>query len=287
MKTKTHHTLVTIILAALLVPATDALSQDRRDRGVPALTVLNRIASKFGSQTAQKIVRMRGAYGQSQPAEWWVVVHDPASPTLLREFWIGDGRANNEGPSDEFYPRQTPAGFVPIKNIKLDSVDAFELLNREATKAKMGFDSVNYFLRCREFSSEPVWTLQAVDENRNIVGIVDMSAETAKVLRTVWMYRDRGPRGPLRIIDSDLAGSLVTAPRNPPGTPLGVDESTLVKPEEPPLDPLLRNPGTEPATSTKPSDENPRPDPSPNPPAPAPKKPSDPLTEEAEVVPLD
>ena len=168
MKTKTHHTLVTIILAALLVPATDALSQDRRDRGVPALTVLNRIASKFGSQTAQKIVRMRGAYGQSQPEEWWVVVHDPTSPTLLREFWIGDGRANNEGPSDEFYPRQTPAGFVSIKNIKLDSVDAFELLNREATKAKMGFDSVNYFLRCREFSSEPVWTLQAVDENRNI-----------------------------------------------------------------------------------------------------------------------
>jgi hypothetical protein len=64
---------------------------------IPAMTALERIGEMHGKQFLTRIVSMRGTYGQSQPSEWRVVVHDPKASLLLREFWVGDTRATNEG----------------------------------------------------------------------------------------------------------------------------------------------------------------------------------------------
>ena len=199
---------------------------------IAAMTALDRVGKMHGDRFVSRIVSMRGKYGQTQPTEWRVVVHDPKSPTLLREFWIGDTRATDEGANNDYYPKQTPPGFIPFRNIRLDSVDAFELLNKEAMRAKIGFDSINYFLRCREFSNEPIWTLQAVNEDGNITGIVDISAETAKVLRMTWIYPNAsGTLSDPKVIDSDLNGGSARR------TQVTI-ENRNIEPEVGPTDPL-------------------------------------------------
>ena len=228
------------------------------DQHIPAKAAINRIAEKHGAKLIDKIVEMKATNGQSQPEEWEVIVFDSSSQYLLREFWVGDTRATDEGVNYDYYPEKQPTGFINLDRIKLGSVAAFKVLDEEAARAQIGFDSIDYHLRCREFSDEPIWTLTAKSAGGYQVGRVDLSADTGEVLRTVWTYRQgrtvsrtrdsallQKPK-PLEIPTDDLAEerrSLMDRARN-------VDEitpKTRVEPDVPaPIDPTpIEDPGNE------------------------------------------
>jgi len=194
-------TIALLLMLAVTCPVPLAWSQDDR-RGIPARVALDRIASRHGPALIERIVEMKGRRGQSQPREWWIVVRDERSSSRLRTMWVGDVRATDEGENKEFYPNQIPLGFISEKNLKVDSPAAFNILIREATAAKVGFDSVDYKLRCKEFSDEPVWSLTAKDVRGKVVGKVLLSGFDGRVYRKVWYYRQ--PGGSLKIIDSAL-----------------------------------------------------------------------------------
>ncbi len=179
---------------------------------------LNILSQKFGANHFQWIVEMRAFNGVPQPSEWTVVAYDQASIYLLNEYWVGEGRAVNEGPYDEIYPDKAPIGFIDFAKLKLDSVAAFTVAEGEARKARVGFDSLNYVLRSREYSTEPVWILTLVDANESVVGKVHVSGLTGSVLRTVWINR-QGPTP--KIIDSALPGRR--APSAGAGTNAGAN----------------------------------------------------------------
>ncbi|MGI9241234.1 MAG: hypothetical protein ACR2RV_10560 [Verrucomicrobiales bacterium] len=174
------------------------------DQQIPALDAINRVSVMHGVRYIAKIVEMKGERGQAQPEEWELIVYDPTNDNLMREFWIGDTRATNEGGNDDYYPRRQPAGFINLAKLKYGSVEAFRVLDREAARARIGFDSIDYHLRCREFSDEPIWTLTAKDSSGRQVARLDLSGFTGRVLRTVWCYR-KGRKVPL-IRDSALLG---------------------------------------------------------------------------------
>ena len=264
MKPKTH----CFYLAALLALGTGAAHAQR----IPAKVALDRVAKLHGDRFVEKIVEMKGSRGQSQPEEWELIVFDPSSEYLLREFWIGDRRATNEGVNYDYYPKRQPAGFINLRRLKLGSVEAFNVLNKEADRARIGFDSIDYHLRCREFSDEPIWTLTAKDENGYQVARIDLSGETGQVLRTVWLYRNgravprvkdsafMKPPPPLRLIEDrepvrriDDSEPIGPAIRRDPIVPppidpadAGIDPGTEV-PEVVPIEPEeAPRPGDEP-----------------------------------------
>jgi hypothetical protein len=94
------------------------------------------------------------------------------------------------GPDSRRYPNDVPNGFFTLANIGVDSIAAFTIAEAEARKARQGFDSCDYFLQKREFSSEAVWKLDLVDANHRLVGSVFISAANGQVYRTVWVKRD-------------------------------------------------------------------------------------------------
>jgi hypothetical protein len=192
---------LTLLAAALLSPLAPAQG---RDRGIPAKAALERIAAKHSPKLTERIVSMSGKRGQSQPREWWIVVHDDRAPYRLRTMWVGDTRATDEGENDDFYPEQLPVGFANTAKLKIDSPAAFEILVAEASRAKVGFDSVDYKLRSIEFGDEPVWSLTARDARGRIAGRLMLSAFDGAVFRTVWYYKQ--PSGYPRIVDSALDG---------------------------------------------------------------------------------
>ncbi len=200
-------------MLAVMCPVIPALSQDDR-RGIPARVALDRVAAKHGVAVIENIVEMKGRRGQSQPREWWIVVRDERSRSRLRTMWVGDVRATDEGENKEFYPKLLPLGFIAEKKLKMDSPAAFNILIREATVARIGFDSVDYKLRSKEFSDEPVWSLTVKDVRGNVVGKVILSGFDGRVYRTVWYYRQAG--GYIKIVDSALdAPGRPEAPRKP------------------------------------------------------------------------
>ncbi|MEM7602905.1 MAG: hypothetical protein AAF357_16020 [Verrucomicrobiota bacterium] len=188
---------LSILLAVIALPSFAQSQNSARE-------ALGLISTKYGPQATQWIAEIRGKGGVPQPFEWDVVAFDDRAPRLLYRFRAGSGRVTDMGVDRQFYPDYAPTGYFNINQIGVDSVAAFTIAEGEARKAKMAFDSCNYLLRVRDFSTEPIWRLDLVDVRRSVVGKIYLSANSGAVLRTIWIYRDQRARqdGEPLIIDS-------------------------------------------------------------------------------------
>ncbi len=162
------------------------------------------VSNQFGPQSVQWLAEMRAQGGIPQPSDWQLLAYDERAPRLLYRFWAGGGRAGDGGVDDTRYPDDVPVGYFNANQIGVDSVAAFTIAEGEARKARMAFDSCDYLLRVREYSTEPVWRLELLDASRRLVGKLYISANSGELLRTVWIYRDQRARtdGLPLIIDS-------------------------------------------------------------------------------------
>ena len=253
---------------------------------------MDKIAVSYSPRLSTRIVEMVGRRGQTQPREWRVVAYDERAKYLLRTIDVSaERRIDDEGDNDDLYPQELPIGFASVRKLRIDSPAAFKVLEREALKARVGFDSVDYKLRSFEFSDEPLWSLTARDERGRVVGRVIFSGYDGRMMRTVWFYKQ--PSGYPRIVDSALTGrplsgsTASTAPGQlppllppTPGTAPGPAASTVPDPGTPTPDP-----DPDPATITPPSVIPPVPTPTPQPPlARPPVDAGDPGTEQADIT---
>ena len=198
-----------------------------QEDSISAITGLQQISQRYGLSPEERIVEMRGAEGQPQPEEWWIVVYSPSSAFNLHTYWTDRTRVADEGANEEFYPDIVPRGFIDRQKLQVDSTAAFRTLDAEARRAGVGFDSINYRLRCREGSDEPVWEVTAIDGEGYKVGRVHLSGATGEVYRTIWYFWRPRYSGPPRIVDSALGERYpgATPPPNSPGTTPGIPQA--------------------------------------------------------------
>jgi hypothetical protein len=235
-------------LLSLALALTLAAPLAARDGGqVPARFGLQQLEDRFGRPAIRQIVEMTGTAGDPQPREWRVTAIAPGRSDLLREFWIGEERVTDEGLSDDFYPDRLPKGFLSLERMKLDSTQAFAMTEQVARDAGIGFDVINYKLHCREYTDEPIWTLTLLDREDTIVGSVHMSADTGRILRSVWMRRL--PNGRLAVEDSARGDTPPAQIKSPGVASIPGDIPPSETPVEPvvPEDPVVPPPDAEPA----------------------------------------
>ncbi len=193
------------IKAALLAGFTILCSHSQqpergpRRQGPQPRTALQSVeaARKATGSDIRRIVEMLGPTGDPAPAGWSIRFHDPASPSQLSFLEPGERVA----PAPQEYEEGRAPVYFEASRFRVDSPEAFKIADREAASAKVGFDTVDYQLRGLEFSGAPIWTLRLLDADEELVGIIDISAETGKTLRTVWLRRDK-ETGAIRISDS-------------------------------------------------------------------------------------
>ena len=180
------------------------LPSNAQRANMSAREAIGLVSTQFGPNSIQWIAEMRAQGGIPQPSDWQILTYDERAPRLLYRFWAGGGRAGDGGLDELRYPDDVPIGYFNVNQIGVDSVAAFTIAEGEARRAQMAFDSCDYLLRVREYSSEPVWRLELLDSARNLAGKLYISAATGEVLRTVWVYRDRRarPDGLPLIVDS-------------------------------------------------------------------------------------
>ncbi len=221
--------LLPIVTAAIL--GSPEVVQAQGD-GMNSKDALAELTVRVGDQALTHLVSMKGYEGVPQPSEWEIVTHDAQSPTLLHRYRVGLGYVRDEGPVEDQYPGKEPAGYIDYSQLRLDSVGAFTVAEAAALQAKMGFDSLNMALRCREYSREPVWILHLVNDEGLLVGKVHMSANTGRVFRTIWIYRDDIREGFPTVVDSALTPpeqvpventtqNTLQSPLTEPGPPTG------------------------------------------------------------------
>lgn len=221
-------------LLLLLLCAAPLAAQDTAQPPT-ALDALSAFKAWTGRAKLTGLVELRGTGGTPTPELWNVVLFDPASPTKLSEFRIRGQRVDDRGPNKDYYPQREPSGFFEFSKVNVDCAGAFRIADREAGKAMIGFDTIDYLLRCREFSDEPVWTLTLRTSAGVTTGTVSISAVGGKVLRTVW----RSPAGEPRAIPDDSAVPAEFRPAPPP-------------PPVPLPDPFPEKPAVEPAAPVPP-----------------------------------
>ena len=192
------------LLAAVLFSTSGAVLIAQDQQGMSSRQALDDLAEAMGDQVLTRLVSMKGFDGIPQPDQWEIVCHDPRSPTMLRRYRVGGGIVRDEGFVEDAYPVKEPAGYIEYAQLRLDSIGAFTIAEVAATDAKMGFDSLNLTLRCREYSREPVWILHLIDADGFLVGKVHLSANSARVFRTIWIYRNEVTGGQPRVVDSAL-----------------------------------------------------------------------------------
>lgn len=232
-----------VCLAVLALGLCSPRLSPAQEEGVTSRRALEFLEMRFGAQRFQGIVALRGTDGVSQPEEWEAVVFDENSPYNLRYYWVNrKGETSDEGPADEFYPTKPPDGFVHPKDLKVDSMAAFTIAESEARKARVGFDHLNYLLKAREFSREPIWKLELIDANKRLAGTIFLSGETGEVLRTIWISRIKGQKGNSLIISDSYAPNaappeLTDVPSGSPPGGLPLVPPPVIDPQAPLLPP--------------------------------------------------
>lgn len=174
------------ILIATIAGLAPLHAQNAATSAPSALTTLRAFGRERGDALLTRVVGMVGFNGQDQPGQWLILQADIEVPNLLHEYAIQGGRIVAQRQFMRTPNQDLPTIPITVSKVAVDSRQAFALANQAAQKAGVGFDSMNYQLRCRDLRNEPVWVLSLMDGARRNVGVIYLSAITGETLRTVW-----------------------------------------------------------------------------------------------------
>lgn len=147
-----------------------------------AYKALRTLGNQRGQSILNRVIEVKGATGTPQPSAWKVVLDDPSARGGVREFEIENGRVASERAPVKTYSGSSEGAVMNFQKLNLDSQGAFTVAEKEASKARVGFDSVDYLLRTDDSSRTPVWILRLLDSNRNAIGTLRIAADDGRVL---------------------------------------------------------------------------------------------------------
>lgn len=144
---------------------------------VSAKTAHRLFSQAVGADVSSRIVSISGHRGQEHPQTWLFTVRNAQGG--LMEYNMTETRFIGH--------RQAPAAVfgqpLSARQWKIDSTAAFLTVEKIARQSKVGFDHVNYKMRCLEASSQPAWFITLVGANNLKVGEITISATTGAVLQ--------------------------------------------------------------------------------------------------------
>lgn len=173
------------VAVALIVGRADAAT---------AYEALKIVKQQKGDAILSQLVEVCGDSGQPQPQSWKILMRDSAARAGIREFVVTGREITSE--RTPLRSGAAPDQLRPLNftRLNLDSDGAFRLANEQATKQRIGFNRVDYFLQTNPDDGAPVWTMQLFDHMGAPVGSLEVSAENAKVVRALRLDPDARER---------------------------------------------------------------------------------------------
>lgn len=167
--------LFALVILPLAVPVA-ALGRDT------AYQALRTIGKERDQSLLQRVVEVKGRNGTSQPEKWTVVLDDPLARGGVREIEVANGHIVSERTPVKAYSGKADGIAMNFQKLNLDSEGAFTVASDEARNAKVGFEAVDYVLRCDDANAAPTWVLQLLDEHQRSLGSITIAADNGTVL---------------------------------------------------------------------------------------------------------
>ncbi|MES2709083.1 MAG: hypothetical protein V4726_20975 [Verrucomicrobiota bacterium] len=142
------------------------------------------VARERGAEYLPRMLHLIGEHGVDQPPVWRVIARDGRG--AVREFYVGKGAILSDGVLPPKHANGISATPLPMHRLSIDSNTAFLKAEAAARAAKIGFDSVNYQLRCLELSNNAAWFITLMNAQGERVGELSIGASTGTLLTQNW-----------------------------------------------------------------------------------------------------
>jgi hypothetical protein len=170
-----------------------------------AYQALRTVGSLRGDDSLKHVIELEGRGGVPEPVVWRVVLDDPAARGGVRELDVAHGKIIAEHTPIRAYSGSSAGALIDFSKLNLDSSGAFSVAEKEAQKAKIGFDSVDYTLRTSDGpNANPIWVIHMMDSSHRSIGTLSMAADTGTIVSTAFsgaqpapVYSDVPPPAPL------------------------------------------------------------------------------------------
>lgn len=169
-----------ILSLAFLTTLTTAMA----DGGPTAKEAVQTLGRERGKTAAQYVIFLSGTRGSDQPLGWRMITRDPKTGLYAEHYCQGRRIVSSKGAQ--------PLTAQPVaRRWVVDSSAAFAIAERAANKNRIGFDSVDYQLRCLDLSDRPVWFLTLWNHSGAKSGEITVAADNGAVLRKAWFPAGR------------------------------------------------------------------------------------------------
>jgi hypothetical protein len=101
----------------------------------------------------------------------------------VRELDVAHGKIVAEHTPVRAYGGSAQGALIDFTKLNLDSAGAFTVAEKEAQKAKVGFDSVDYTLRTGD-DANPVWVIHMMDATQHSMGTLTLAADTGAIVQS-------------------------------------------------------------------------------------------------------
>lgn len=146
-----------------------------------AYQALRTLGKERGQNLLNRVIEVTGQQGTSQPEVWKVVIDDPAARGGIRELEVSKGHIISE--RAPVRGAGATGAVMNFQKLNLDSEGAFTIANQEASRARVGFDTVDYVLRRDEQTQTPVWQIRLKTGDGQSVGKIGIAADSGVVTR--------------------------------------------------------------------------------------------------------
>lgn len=144
-----------------------------------AYSALRIVGRQQGERALNRVLEVRGRFGNPQPDVWKITFEDTGARGGLREMEVQRGRVIGQ---------RTPVSRslgapMNLNQLNLDSEGVFTVVDQEAKKAAVTFDRVDYVLRSGSHGGAPVWQVELFEGRKGRVGQFEIAADSGAILR--------------------------------------------------------------------------------------------------------
>lgn len=165
-----------------------------------AYKALRVVGTERGQDVLNHVIEVQGRGGTPQPTLWKVVLDDAAARGGVRELEVTKGKIASEHTPVRTYSGSSADAVMDFHKLNLDSEGAFTVVEKEASKAHLSFDSVDYTLRSGDTANTaPIWIVQLLDVDHHAVGTMNIAADTGAIVKSD-LYGRRRPDSSIPLV---------------------------------------------------------------------------------------
>jgi hypothetical protein len=162
---------------ALALAALPSLALADNDTAYKALRIFGK---KFGDQSLNHVVEVRGRAGSPQPQVWKITAGDAGARGGVTEADIQRGKVISQRNPTARAGVGTP---LDLNQLNLDSDGAFTVVNQEMERRNAPFDRIDFVLRSAAPGRPPVWYLELFDGSNGRIATFEVSADSGTILQ--------------------------------------------------------------------------------------------------------